>query len=220
MLPTLLWRCPICKTNDALSHRSPRLRRDLVSCSACQTVWELIRVLGKDYRMRIIEGAKKGFELPLAEWYDVMKEDFHLVPVTEPSPPLEPGEVLHLASKEVEFQALETDRVFWPQPAPTSLEPDNSPPLPPLMKRVGIGRLFLTNRRLVCQINDRTVSVWLKSVRAVELVTDRFMILRHQDGLYMFTFLRESLLKWLTYIAQAMPAIEKEFGFRARLHAY
>lgn len=53
MLPTLLWRCPLCATNDALTQSPRPFRDDLVRCRACRAEWRLRRVPGDDFYLEL-----------------------------------------------------------------------------------------------------------------------------------------------------------------------
>lgn len=218
MVPTLLWRCPLCKTHDALIQKPRWFRPDLVRCTACGRVWELIRVVGgPDYRMRIVQGEGVGLERPLAEWYDLVKADLKLEPIADPSLDLEPGEALYLKSKAVELHAVRDDPLFEGifvrkgKPFLTSNSHQR------MLERLGVGKLFLTDQRLIIQIGGRSYSLWLKSLGAVWLRTDRFLMIRVREQIYIFRFLEESLLKWLTHLKLAVKPVEERYKLRIRI---
>jgi hypothetical protein len=75
MIPTLLWQCPLCHTNDALRQQQRWFRLDTVDCTNCRTVWEVQRMIGEDFRLEVIHGAPSatGSQMPLAQWYDLVK---------------------------------------------------------------------------------------------------------------------------------------------------
>src|SRR3989442_3887348 len=85
MMEMLLWRCPLCATNDGLRHQRRLFGKELVRCRTCRAVWQVSRVVGKDYQLRVIEGdaASLGLDLPLAEWYDRMKASLSLSPLQD-----------------------------------------------------------------------------------------------------------------------------------------
>lgn len=217
MVPTLLWRCPLCKTHDALVQKPRWFRPDLVRCTACSTIWELIRIVGgPDYQMRIVQGREVGLERPLAGWYDVVKADLKLEPMADPSLDLQPGEALYLKSKAVELVALRDDPLFegvfvWTR-KPSLMRNSHQP----MLERLGMGTLFLTDQRLIIQIDGRSYSLWLKSFGAVWLERDRFLIVRMREQFYLFRFLEESLLKWLTYLKLAVKPVEELY--KVRIH--
>ncbi len=151
MLPTLLWRCPICKTHDTLEHEARRLRPDLIRCRACQARWELKRVVGgPDFRLRLLDDKGPGEERPLAEWYDRMMAGLALTPIAHPAWPVAgvsaPGEELHLHSPQVRVLADAENPIFKSASAPPA------PPAPgPLGTRpLGGGQLLFTSQRLLC----------------------------------------------------------------------
>lgn len=239
MIPTLLWRCPLCKTHDALTHQPRRFRHDLVSCQACGTQWELIRVVGgNDYRLRVVAGERAGFEQPLSAWYDMVKADVRLEPMTDASLLLEPGEALYLKSKAVELSIQAANPFFSttgegePQPfQPGEIHFGTHFAMP-----VGLGRLFLTSERLICLSPGKvyphlaadeksayvptsptdgtmyTYSFWLKSVPSAYLFMDVHFTIFYEGALYMFRFTEESLLKWFTYFAEVCKGIEARYG--------
>ncbi|MCX6032704.1 MAG: hypothetical protein NT169_25905 [Chloroflexi bacterium] len=157
MLPTLLWRCPICKTHDALTHEPRRFRPDLIRCRACQARWELKRVVGgPDFRLRLLDdkgpGEERGGVPPpfLAEWYDRMMAGLALTPIAHPAWPVAgvsaPNEELYLHSPQVRVLADAENPIFTTAnaaPAPPSLGPLGTRPL-------GAGQLLFTSQRLLC----------------------------------------------------------------------
>lgn len=215
MVPTLLWRCPLCQTHDALVQKPRWFRPDLVRCTACGTIWELIRIVGgRDYRMRIVQGREVGLERPLAEWYDLVKADLTLEAIVDPSLDLEPGEALYLKSKAVELVALRDDPLFegfFVRKGKPSL---TSHAHPPMLERLGVGMLLLTDQRLILRIRGKFYSLWLKSLGAVWLERDRFLVVRVGEQFYLFRFLEESLLKWLTYLKRAIKPVEERYRLR------
>lgn len=215
MLPTLLWRCPLCKTHDALIDKERHFRPDLIHCTACGTHWALIRVVGgPDYRLRVLNGEWAGEERPLAEWYDMVKADLRLTPVAEPAILLEAEELLYLQSGPVELTALSNDPLFWPQVPEVQGDQKGGP----MLDQVGIGELFLTSQRLIFRLGPQAYSLWLRSLRAVLLQTDRFFILRcEKRRVYLFRFLEESLLKWLAYLRLVIGPVEEAHGLKVHL---
>jgi hypothetical protein len=153
MLPTLLWRCPLCKTHDALTHESRRFRPDLIHCTACQASWELKRVVGgPDFRLRLLDDKGPGEERPLAEWYDRMMAGLALAPIAHPAWPVAgvsaPGEELYLHGSQVRILADAENPIF---------KGANAPPAPPTpgpfgTRPLGAGQLLFTSQRLLCLI--------------------------------------------------------------------
>ena len=151
MLPTLLWRCPLCKTHDALTHEPRRFRPDLIRCTACQARWELRRVVGgPDFRLRLLDDKGSGEERPLAEWYDRMMAGLALAPIPHPTWPIAgisaPGDELYLHNSQVRVLADAEHPIF---------KSANAPPAPPMtgpmgMRPLGAGQLLFTSHRLLC----------------------------------------------------------------------
>lgn len=55
-LTGLLWRCPVCGTDEALVLERPLLRRQRLRCRACGTRWEMQRTFGRDFRLKVVDG--------------------------------------------------------------------------------------------------------------------------------------------------------------------
>ena len=104
MIPDLLWRCPLCASNDALRHSQRWLHPEVVDCTACGAQWRVRRVVGDNYYLKITRSGgyttaySPGFELSITAWYDLMKQTVHLEALPEPPNLLEVGEKLYLAS--------------------------------------------------------------------------------------------------------------------------
>jgi hypothetical protein len=134
MIPTLLWRCPLCATDDALAQIVRPLRGDLVRCRACRAEWRLRRIPGDDFYMRLTHsgprpprqvadsgvpnlfGGHPDDEHSVATWYAAMKATVRLTPIHAPAFEPLPGETLFLASGPATLQAEETDPLFFPVP--------------------------------------------------------------------------------------------------------
>jgi hypothetical protein len=242
MINKLLWRCPVCKTNDSIVCRKRFLRPDLVSCPACGSAWLLLRVKGgADYRFRAIAGPQKGADRPLAEWYDAMRAGFALAAITDASAPLEPGETLYLKGHADGVRVLRVDPRFQaiiarlPQsdslrppaapPQSDSLRPADAPSKTVTLPMVDISEadLFLTDRRLIVRLGPmgatgEALGLPLATVRGVQLFIDRFLILRHERRLVeMFEFVAESPLKWQVYLDQVLRPIAAAAGFKVHM---
>lgn len=215
MLPALLWRCPICKTNDALVHRRRFLRPDRVHCRACGSAWELRRVVGGvDYDLRAIAGPLAGQDRPLAEWYDQMRAGLELTPLPNPSVALEPGEALYLEGRADGLSVLRQDPRF--RQIIAALPAPDAPPSP--MVQLGQARLFLTDRRLIVGLEELLCSLPLETIRSVTLLIDRFVIIRHERRLIeFFEFAQESPLKWRAYLELALRPVAAAHGHKVHM---
>lgn len=210
MIPVLLWRCPICRTDDALRHRLGWWTPDRLWCTRCRAAWEVRRVPYGDYQLRVIEGdaAVRGQEAPLAEWYDRMKAGLTLVPIHDPSLDLEPEEIVWARSKRVKLlQEIPL--------SPGGLRSYFS------NKPLGTGRVFLTSERLVWRGGGDARTFWLRKLNAVWTIVDLRLAIQYETSdVFKFRFLEESLLKWLTYIGLAAERIARVHGHTISLSNY
>ena len=228
MIPTLLWRCPLCETNDALVHLPRRFRADLVRCTHCSAQWRVRRVIGDDYYLKLVKGPEgaiktgpqessagrnpRGLELPLREWYEMMKRSVSLVAVEDPPLSLESGESAYLVSGPVDLTAEAGDPLFFStgrEPADVHLEKRRVEGVV-----VGRGRLILTNRRLVWQRGGRVCDFSLGRVSSAHTLLDYGVAFMVGMRLYVACFVEESVLKWITYLALVARELEAETGHR------
>ena len=228
MIPELLWRCPLCATNDVLVHNTRLFCPDLVGCGHCRARWSVRRVPGDDYYLRLIRQSEildtvnEGIEQPLKAWYDRMKSTLQLVPISDPAAPLDPDEVLYLASKDMDLVAEETDPRFFPgEEGGGSLRPKEEV----RAQSVGPGRLFLTNRRLIWQgvVREMGEQPWVASfpLEEIQMATPFFgVVLNVGNRLYMLYFPEESMLKWVTYLGQVSEDILVDRGYQIKTAPY
>ena len=54
----LLWRCPVCHTDDALLHRRPLFGAETLTCEACATRWRIEHAFEHDFRLEVVEGRR------------------------------------------------------------------------------------------------------------------------------------------------------------------
>jgi len=228
MIPTLLWRCPLCETNDALIHLPRRFRADLVRCTHCSAQWRVRRVLGDDFYLKLVKSIEeviekrpqkslerqdlRGLELPLREWYNMMKRSVSLVAVEDPPVSLQGGELAYLVSGPVDLTAEANDPLFFStvgEFGDVVLEKGKVEGVV-----VGRGTLILTNRRLVWQGAGRACSFPLKSVSSAHTLLDYGVAFMVGMRLYIACFLEESVLKWITYWALVARELEAETGHR------
>ena len=224
MLQKLLWRCPLCETDDAIRHTRRLLIADRVICCQCQACWQLRRIAGDTFYLKLVEnpaglGAfKVGKEHPITTWYDAMKTGIQLQPIEDLGFQMKDGERLFVVSKRVELVAEETDERFFVAPKGELL---------PIAKNeiegrpVGPGRLLLTSHRLVWQAMDepdrkflRVVSIPLKEINFAS--TFFGLVLNVGFQLYMIYVPSESMLKWLTYL----DLVAKHIGHQIKISNY
>ncbi|MFN2291822.1 MAG: lysophospholipid acyltransferase family protein [Anaerolineae bacterium] len=214
-LALLLWRCPICLTDDALVHEQRWFRPDRLCCQACGTQWVVRRVQGRDFRLEVVEGPSNlvGLEMALTTWYDAMKRDFQPSPIPASGVDLVPGEELYLRTGEVRLIGYPSNTLLqgWA---------GREPPQDAILRRseagqfqdLGTGRLLLTNRRLVWEGPQGGLDFWLEHITDVNLRL--FFMGRLNYGLtpYRFVFTQDSGLKWLTYVVTAAEQITGRDG--------
>lgn len=214
MIPMLLWRCPLCATDDAVRQVERRFRPDRLHCTHCRAEWRVRRVSGDNFYLKLVGrngiSLDGGDERSLTAWYDLMKGTLCLEPRHDPALALDPGEVLYLASGAAELQAEATDPLFFP-----ALEPRRK-----LDKRhvegrsAGRGRLFLTGRRLVWQGEGPPRIFRLERLNSAHAVMDLGLALMVERRLYTVYFFEESLLKWVTHLALVARQVLAETGHR------
>jgi hypothetical protein len=203
MLQTLLWSCPVCKSEDSIIHKERTFGKDRIVCNACQSSWDLIRnVGGLDYNLRLLSGKNGSWEKPLAEWYDQMMSNFTLRPQVHPNWPLNhgtrplPGESLYLYGDVLKGFASQEDPIFE---QPDFNEPNDE--IGPVgMKYVGSGQLFFTSHRLVFKVaNSHIISNSWVNLHSVDTLMDRFFDVTFGMQSYAFVIDGQSVLKWLAY---------------------
>lgn len=210
----LLWRCPVCHTNDALSHARPWFRPQTVSCQACDTRWEVRHVPGKDFRLKVVEGAPDlvGLDMALSAWYDETRKDFQPSPISATDVDLLPDEQVYLEVSGASLSPYRPNALFdgW-----TGREPPQAM-LPGRRQladweSIGEGRLLLTSQRLLWQGSQGELDFTWSSVRAVSLWMINTLAIRYGTAPYRFSLGQEVGLKWLTYAGTlALQAAERD----------
>lgn len=225
MINTLLWRCPLCAAEEALQHRTPLLRPEQVTCTACGARWRVRRVPGSDFRLRLED---EGDERPLAEWYDRMKAGVRLEPRPSPLLRLADDEALYLVSgpARLEESTLTPDHLPGREREAT-LTPDH---LPSRERGIALsingrgwgrpgeeGMLFLTNRRVAWQAGGQEWSCRLERVGSALAVMNLALALLLDGRLYLVRFQQDSLLKWVTYFRLVADEFAHRNGHRIQV---
>lgn len=178
-LPRLLWRCPECRSVDALEERGG----SLVGCVRCTREWEV------DLRCRMREKGSPEWRA-IKEYSDLTFREDEVLPVPDGTcPGLEPGERLFLESKRV---------TLYHEPAYPTLD------------KVGDGRLFLTDRRLVFAPEGGGDALSIEFKRILGRSTEKstfFQVVFAEDtedidggiDIARFEMHGESCLKWQLY---------------------
>jgi hypothetical protein len=222
MMTMLLWRCPICGTDDALEYTVRWFRPDHVHCSSCGAVWEVTRVIGDDYRLKVIAGdsAPIGLELPLAEWYDRMKAGFELAPIEDDSIALQANELLYVKGDQVPLI------VRVGNPLLSAWEGRDAPmgplaeELSPKWDTVGVGQLYFTNERLIWQGEQGACDFWWERVNAAFTWFNEIFGIMYGTTTYRFQIPGQSVLKWLTYSGHLAKEIESASGHTIAVSHY
>ncbi len=220
MIQDLLWRCPLCATNDSLRHTRAWLLWEKVDCLACGARWRVRRAVGDTYYLRVIRpGAKPaayppGFELSIPVWYDLMKQTLRLEALPAPPGLLESDESLYLVSDPV---------TLWAETA------GETRPGADLTGQIGRGSLLLTDRQILWRRSSRagerqaaeadpeTISFPLQEVDGIHTFLNLALFLVVGRRLYTFRFANESPLKWVTYAAGLAPRLQAGSGHKIRL---
>jgi hypothetical protein len=193
------------------------------------------RVIGDDYWLKVVASpsypGEVGAELPLRRWYSRMKETISLIPVSDPAVTLEEGERLYLASRRVMLAAEADDPLFFGNEGSPPAKSARSPApfagglgapadrATPRNKqevsrgRVGPGRFFLTNRRLIWLGEDgRERAFPLERLNSAYALFNVALLILYKTRLYQARFLQESLLKWITYFAYVAEEVKATTG--------
>jgi hypothetical protein len=160
-----------------------------------------------------------GTERPLADWYDMMREDFALTPLDPGDFLLEPGEELYLKGKTPNVTVIRKDPRFSDAidklPPPEITQPGGSPPP---MASLGDVDLYLTNKRFIVVHNGQPIGLDLSTFRGIEVLLDRFIIIRHAKKLIeIIEFKDESPLKWRAYFDLVLRPVSEQLGIKIRM---
>lgn len=209
----LLWRCPICFTNDSLFHRRPLFRTNTVKCQACETVWNLSAKAGNDFRMRIVAGQPEwiGLDMPLSTWYAKMKEDFRPVPIQTAGIDLMDDEEVYLEAAYANLEPHAPNELFsgWSEKEVPSSQPRGVQELGD-WDSIGVGRLLLTNRKLLWKNEQRELDLFWPKTTAIHNWGINTLGIRYGSARYRFTLGSEAGIKWLSYAgAMAQKAAEQ-----------
>ena len=210
-LPLLLWRCPVCGTSDALLHERPRFRPQTLRCQACGVRWQVQHVVGKDFRLRVVEGPADlvGLDMALSTWYDEMKRGFQPTPIPANGVDLLAGEEVYLEARDVPLLPYRPNALFdgWTEREAPQVQPRGRHRVADWAS-IGEGRLLLTSQRLLWQGPQREVDFMWPSTTAVSIFMVNVLGIKYGTALYRFPLGQEVGLKWLTYagtLAQQAP---------------
>ncbi len=214
MIPDLLWRCPLCTANDALTHHQRWLRPETVTCTACGGQWRVRRAVGDNFYLKLVAAASTieterlkpllRTERSITDWYDLMKQTVRLDSIHDPHIALADGEALYLASGEAKLWAGE----------------QASQVLKTCEVSAETGRLFLTNRRMRWQGENQMLDFELRQVNGIYAVVNLELAVAAGLRLYQIRFANESPLKWVTYAELVAQKVQAESGHVIRTSHY
>jgi hypothetical protein len=209
MIPLLIWRCPYCATHDALVEKRRLFRPLKIRCKNCGTIWRERREVGVDCWLGVIQSPSYpdqiGVERKSKEWYALIKAGFKLTPLEAPAIPLEEDEQLYLISRNTELTATADNPLFFDpdlDDAPNDLRKTS--------RKVGEGRVLLTNQRLIWEgVDGGNVTLPLTRLNSVSALRNKDLILLYEMHMISLRFKEESLLKWLTYFSKVSEEVQR-----------
>jgi len=212
MIPLLIWRCPLCATNDSLVEKRRLFRPLKLQCKTCGTIWLERREVGVDGWLRVIDSPSYpeqiGVELKSRDWYAQMKTGVILTPLEDPTISLGEDEVLYLISGNAELTATADNPYFFePDPGETTAD------LRKTSGKVGKGRILLTNQHLIWDGADgKVVLLPLTKLNSIYALRNKNLILLYELRMLSLRFSEESLLKWLTYFSKIGKEVKRSSG--------
>jgi 1-acyl-sn-glycerol-3-phosphate acyltransferase len=219
----LLWRCPVCLTDDALVHDRPLLGEPTLRCQVCRTRWRVRRIPTRDFRLQVLEGPTDlvGLDMALSAWYDAMKRDMQ---------PARNHALDVRLNTEEEF-ITETSNVSLLPRQPSALlgswngrEPPrfqlSLPPQAAGWVSVGKGRLVLTDKRLIWQGPRGELDFWWCNINSISLWMFSTLTIRYGAAPYRFELGQENGLKWLTYAGVQARRASAQTGRKLKTSAF
>lgn len=210
----LLFECPVCHTDEALVQARGRGWPKTVGCQACATRWELGRVIGHDFRLRVVAGPPElmGLDMALSTWYDEMMASFRPRPIRVSGPGLLPDEEMYLEKSDVSLLPYRPNPLFeaWTErepPKKTGRSHEYAS-----WASIGTGQLLLTDQRLLWRAPDRELDFWWSSVTAISAYMSNLLAIRYGGAMYRFDLGNALLLKWLKYAAYAAKRVAQVDG--------
>jgi 1-acyl-sn-glycerol-3-phosphate acyltransferase len=198
----LLWRCPVCQTNDSIVTEQSRFGGKTLHCRACGTVWQVRHVPGKDFQLKVVAGdpALVGLEMGLSRWYEEMKRQFRLEPIAVEDPNLAPGEQVYLVFEGSDLIPYRPNPLFeeWNEVEAPYAQERGQRKLADWGK-IGTGRLLMTDQRLLWESDTRVLEFRWSRVAVIYLWLSNILGIRYGMNQYRFKLGEEAGLKWLTY---------------------
>jgi len=222
-LTGLLWRCPVCGTDEALVHAQPLLRRQTLRCRACGTKWEMRRTFERDFRLKVVDGHPDttGLDMAVTAWYDEMKGRFDPHAIEVDGVDLLPGEEVYLRKRGVPLLPHKPNALYetWEGDEPPIARLPG-PPETAQWESIGEGRLLLTNKRLLWQGSKRELSLFWPKVTSVAIWMQNVLGIRYGNARYRFPLRGELPLKWLFYAGTMASRADRDDVFALTLSKY
>jgi hypothetical protein len=219
----VLWRCPVCGTDDALVHKRPLLGLQNVVCQSCETSWKVVREIGKDFRLEVEKGPTDlvGLNMALSTWYDEIRRNFRPSPLSVSDIDLNPNEAVYLELNDVALSPHKPNALFngWSECEPPTTMTGGVIQLAD-WPSIGSGRLLLTNQRLVWQGSERELEFKWSSVTAVYIWLLNILGIRYGTAQYRFSLGQEVGLKWLTYAGTMAKQSSERDGHKVTVSHY
>ena len=211
----LLWRCPVCQMEDATVHDHRWFQPTALICKACATRWEIRREMGRDFRLKVVDGPPDliGVEMGLSSWYDEMKKGFKPSPISVTDVELLPDEVVYLQASNVPVVPHRPNALFngWDQREAPQTQPHGPRELADWAP-IGNGRLLITSHRMLWQGAERQLDFHWSSATAVYLWLQNTLGIRYGSAPYRFPLGQEPGLKWLTYVGTLAQGVAEDHG--------
>lgn len=219
----LLWRCPMCHSDNALVHDQPLFGEPSLRCRVCHTRWKIHHSPGKDFRLEVTQGPADliGLEMALSAWYDEMRRDLQPGPAQSPGSGLNTREETIAEATGVALLPRRPNALIesWNGREPPRLQPSVEPQRSG-WESIGKGRLVLTNERLIWKGARGELDFWWRRVNSISLWMLNTLTIRYGTAPYRFELGQENGLKWLTFAsiqAQRTAAIS---GQKLRVSPY
>lgn len=220
----LLWRCPLCKSNDSIVHRDSWSGTGSLHCQACQTRWQVKRIFSHDFRLTVVEGEPElvGLDMPLSLWYAKMKEGFSPEPIETVYGDLREAELVYLDNDQVQLLVNTPSYLLngWEQKEAPASKPRGGSKYG-VWEDFGRGKILLTDQRLIWQNQERELYFNWSSVTAVHHLPGPFSLgINYGSARYQFPLENEAGLKWLTYIGAFMKKAADLDGHKYTMSPY
>jgi len=222
-IAALLWRCPVCMTEDAILHEHRRFRKPKVTCRSCGTRWSVERVIGHDFRLIVEEGHPDliGLNMALTAWIDETKSDFSLRPIEVGGLELEPEEEAYLEVADAELEPYRPNALFEgyegrePPRAVKAGTRDYAD-----WEKLGEGRVVLTNHRIVWQGPPGDLDFRWDVVGTLAVHRFNTLFIRYGPVPYRLHLGKELGLKWMTYAAAVLKQSAARSGRKVTIGPY